>query len=169
SDHRLGQVLDMLERGGWLDSTLFVFTSDHGMAAQDVSLAAHPARHPERIGLKGGHGRPANWARDPDGQGGAAPRSPPARVLVRGNDADPWGEKPAIAGADVLVHAGGGRAVASLTTNDAGIAGFATPADLPPSEIALVVRHAEFNPRHLRLDGTNLAIDLRRELYGRDR
>ena len=169
SDHRLGQVLDMLERGGWLDSTLFVFTSDHGMAAQDVSLAANPARHPERIGMKAVIGEPMIWLRDLDVQVEPAPDGRTARVIVRDNDADPSGEKPAIAGADVLVHAGGGRAVASLTTNDAGIAGFATPADLPPSEIALVVRHAEFNPRHLRLDGTNFAIDLRQELYGRDR
>ena len=42
TDQRLGQVLDMLEAKGLLDSTLFVFTSDHGMAAQDVGLERQP-------------------------------------------------------------------------------------------------------------------------------
>ena len=42
----------------------------------------------------------------------------------------------------------------------------ATPADIAPSQIVLAVRHPDFNARHLRLDGSNLAIDLRRELYG---
>jgi hypothetical protein len=28
------------------------------------------------------------------------------------------------------------------------------------------VRAEGFNPRHMRLDGTNLALDLRRALYG---
>jgi len=166
SDHRLGQVLDMLERTGLLESTLFVFTSDHGMAAQDVSLAANPARHPERIGIKSITGEPMIWLRDLDVQVERAPDGRTARVIVCDNDADESGEKPSVAGAEVLVQAAGGHAIASLTTNDAGIAGFATPADLPPSEIVLVVRHGEFNPRHLRLDGTNLAIDLRQELYG---
>jgi hypothetical protein len=30
----------------------------------------------------------------------------------------------------------------------------------------LAVHHPDYNPRHLRLDGTNLAIDLRQALYG---
>jgi len=133
------------------------------------SLAANPARHPERIGIKSITGEPMIWLRDLDVQVERAPDGRTARVIVCDNDADESGEKPSVAGAEVLVQAAGGHAIASLTTNDAGIAGFATPADLPPSEIVLVVRHGEFNPRHLRLDGTNLAIDLRQELYGGDR
>jgi len=58
--------------------------------------------------------------------------------------------------------------VARVTTNPAGVAGFATPGNVPRREIVRSVRHPDFNPRHLRLDGTNLAIDLRRELYGGD-
>lgn len=168
SDYRLGQVLDMLETKGLLDSTLFVFTSDHGMAAQDVSLGANPARYPERIGLKAVTGEPMIWLRDLDVQVEAAPDGRTARVLVCDNDPDTSGEKPPIAGAEVHVHAPH-SGLLTLSTNAAGIAGFATPADVPPGEIVLTVQHPDFNPRHLRLNGTNLAIDLRRELYGQRR
>jgi hypothetical protein len=166
SDHRLGVVLDMLTAKGLLDSTLFVVTSDHGMAAQDVSLAANPARHPERIGLKAVTGEPMIWLRDLAVEVEPAPDGRTARVLVADNDADRSGEKPPLAGAEVRVLAPHGALLATVTTNAAGVAGFATPADVPRADIVLAVRHPDFNPRHLRLDGSNLAIDLRRELYG---
>ena len=76
TDRRLGQVLDMLEAKGLLDSTLFVFTSDHGMAAQDVTLKANPARHPERIGMKTRHRRADDLAARPRGHRGAGARRP---------------------------------------------------------------------------------------------
>jgi hypothetical protein len=166
SDRRLGCVLDMLDAKGLLDSTLFIFTSDHGMAAQDVELAANPARHPERIGMKALTGEPMIWLHDLDVQVEPAADGRTARVIVCRNDADPDGERAPIAGAEIVVHAPHGARLATLTTNDAGIAGFATPADIAPSQIVLAVRHPDFNARHLRLDGSNLAIDLRRELYG---
>jgi len=166
SDHRLGQVLDMLETRGLLDSTLFVFTSDHGMASQDVSLAANPARHPERIGMKTVSGEPMIWLRDLDVSIEPAPDGRTARVLVCDNDAGPSGEKAPIEGADVHVQGPHRTTLATVTTNQAGIAGFATPADVPRHDIVVAVHHRDFNPRHVRLDGTNLAIDLRRELYG---
>jgi hypothetical protein len=169
TDARLGQVLDMLEAKGLLDTTVFVFTSDHGMAAQDVSLAANPARHPERIGLKSMVGEPMIWLRDLDVQVEAAPDGRTARVIVCDNDADPSDEKPPIEGAEVVVSAPHGAVLATVTTNSAGIAGFATPADLPPDQIVLTVRHADFNTRHVRLDGRNVVIDLRRELFGEQR
>jgi hypothetical protein len=165
SDHRLGQVLDMLEAKGLIDSTLFVFTADHGMAAQDVSLLANPARHPERIGMKTITGEPMIWLRDLDVQVEPAPDGRTARVIVLDNDPDVSGEKPPVVGAEVRVHSRPDTLVATVTTNAAGIAGFATPSDVPPHAIVVSVRHPDFNPRHLRLDGTNLAIDLRRELY----
>ena len=166
SDHRLGQVLDMLDAKGLFESTLFVFTSDHGMAAQDVSLAANPARHPERIGMQSVIGEPMIWLRDLDVRVEPASDGRTARVLVCDNDPDVSGEKPPIEGAEVLLHAPASTVVTRATTNRAGIAGFATPADVPRGEIVLAVRHPDFNPRHVRLDGTNVAIDLRRELYG---
>jgi hypothetical protein len=167
TDGRLGQVLDMLETKGLLETTLFVFTSDHGMAAQDVSLRANPARHPERIGMKTVTGEPMIWLRDLAIDVERAPDGRTARVTVFDNDADGSGERPPVAGADVVVHTHADHVVARLTTNAGGVVGFATPADLEAADIALSVRHPDYNPRRLRLDGTNLCIDLRRELYGR--
>jgi hypothetical protein len=66
----------------------------------------------------------------------------------------------------VRVHSSPDKLLASLSTNGAGVAGFSTPADVPPHAISVSVHHPDYNPRHLRLDGTNLAIDLRRALYG---
>lgn len=166
TDRRLGLVLDLLEAKGLLDSTLFVFTADHGMAAQDVALAANPARHPERIGMKAVTGEPMIWLRDLDVAVEPAPDGRTARVIVCDNDADTGGEKPPIAGAEVRVLGAADHVLATVTTNAAGVAGFTTPPDVARRAIVLSVRHPDYNPRHLRLDGTNLALDLRRELYG---
>jgi hypothetical protein len=71
---------------------------------------------------------------------------------------------------EVLVHSHAAGSTPDLlaraVTNEAGVAGFATPADVDAAHIVLSVRHADFNPRHLRLDGVSLSVDLRRELYG---
>jgi hypothetical protein len=167
TDRRLGQVLDMLEAKHLLASTLFVFTSDHGMAAQDVGLKANPARHPERIGMKTVTGEPMIWLRDLAVVVEPAPDGRTARVTVLDNDADESGEQPPVEGAEVLVHAHPDKLAAKLTTNAAGIAGFATPGDVRPADIVLSIQHPDYNPRHLGLDGRNLAVDLRHELYGR--
>ena len=185
TDRRLGQTLDLLQSKGVLDSTLFVFTSDHGMAAQNVALRANAARHPERIGMQVVTGEPMIWLRDLHVTVEPAPDGRTARVTVQDNDADHSGERPPIAGAEILVHAHPdptsvrhgpsarhkgdfGRTVTKAVTNELGIAGFATPADVPPAHIVVSVHHPDYNPRHLRLDGSNLCIDLRRALYGRD-
>jgi hypothetical protein len=167
SDRRLGRVLDMLEEKDLFDSTLFVFTADHGMAAQDVSLKADPARHAERIGMKTITGAPMIWLRDLDVQVEPAPDGRTARVIVCDNDADSSGEKPPIEGAEVLVQTAPNTVLARLTTNEVGVAGFATPADVHERDVVIAVRHDDYNPRHVRLDGTNLVADLRKELYGR--
>ncbi len=166
SDRRLGQALDMLAAKGLTESTLFVFTSDHGMAAQDVSLQADPARHTQRIGMKTVIGENMIWLCDLDVQIEPSAGGSRALLTVLDNDPDPGGEKPPVASAEVLAQAPSKTVVAHLKTNQAGIAEFATPADVPPAEIAVAVLHPEYNPRHLRLDGKNLTIDLRRELYG---
>jgi phosphonoacetate hydrolase len=167
SDRRLGQVLDMLEAKGFIDSTLFVFTSDHGMAAQDVTLHANPARHPERIGMKTVTGEPMIWLRDLAVVTEPAPDGRTARLIVLDNDVDESGEHPGVAGAEVLAHSHPDKLIAKQVTNDAGMAAFATPADVRPADIVVSVHHPDYNPRHLRLNGHNLAVDLRRELYGR--
>ncbi len=167
SDRRLGIVLDLLAAKGLLDTTLFVFTSDHGMAAQDVSLAANPARHPERLGMRAITGEPAIWLRDLEVRIEPAPDGRTARIAVCDNDPDAGGEKPPVAGATVRVVGQRDHLLATVTTNAAGVAGFSTPADVPPSDIAVSVHHPDYNPRHLSLDGTSLALDLRKVLYGR--
>ena len=82
--------------------------------------------------------------------------SMPARYSSEGSLSD----------AEVLVQAPHATVLATLVTNPMGVAGFATPVDVPPHDIVLRIEHPEFNPRHVRLDGTNLVVDLRRELYG---
>lgn len=166
TDRRLGIVLDLLESKGLLDTTLFVFTADHGMAAQDVALGANAARHPERLGMQAVTGEPMIWLRDLDVSVEPAPDGRTARVVVCDNDADASGERPPVAGAEVRVLGAEDHVLAALTTNAAGVAGFSTPADVPRHAIALSIHHPDYNPRHLRLDGSNLAIDLRRVLYG---
>ena len=90
-----------------------------------------------------------------------------ARVTVLDNDPNAAGENPPVAGAEVELLSERQQRLATVVTNELGIAGFATPPDVPPEKIVVCVHHPDFNPRHLRLDGTNLAIDLREELYGR--
>ena len=38
--------------------------------------------------------------------------------------------------------------------------------DVPSSCLRIAVRAEGFNPRHIQLDGSNLALDLREALYG---
>ena len=55
---------------------------------------------------------------------------------------------------------------AAQTVEPGGVFGFATPSDLGSEQVAISVRAAGRNPRHLLLDGTRLALDLRHALYG---
>jgi uncharacterized protein YfaS (alpha-2-macroglobulin family) len=111
-------------------------------------------------------GEPMIWLRDLAVAVEAAPDGRTARVVVSDNDADASGEQPPVAGAEVRVLTAHGQVLAALTTNAAGVAGFSTPADVPRHAIALSIHHPDYNSRHLRLDGSNLALDLREALYG---
>ena len=111
-------------------------------------------------------GEPMIWLRDLAVAVEPAPDGRTARVTVLDNDADRSGECPPVAGAEVLVCSHADRVLAKLVTNAAGVAGFATPADVSPSHLVVSVHHPDYNPRHLRLDGSNLAIDLRHALWG---
>lgn len=172
SDRRVGRILDVIEARGLLEETLFVVTADHGMSPQDVSLRANPARHVERIGMSAVVAEPMIWLRDLAVEVECASDGRTARVLVSENDALPTGERPPLEGAEVIVEAhapetpGQPRRVATGVTGPGGVFGFATPSDLAPEALAVVVRADGRNPRRLRLDGRNLAIDLREALYG---
>lgn len=171
SDRRVGRVLDVLDQRGLLEGTLFVVTADHGMAPQNVSLRANPAHHVARMGLEAVIAEPMIWLKDLGLEVECAADGRTARVLVSENDPLPTGERPSLEGALVIVEAhvegGAPRRVAHGTTGAGGVYGFATPSDLAPAEMAISVRHPGFNSRHLRLDGTTLALDLREALYGR--
>ncbi len=64
TDRRIGAVLDLLRGRGLLDSTLFVVTSDHGMAAQKIELKANPTVQPARHGIKAVFAEPMIYLRD---------------------------------------------------------------------------------------------------------
>lgn len=166
SDRELGHVLRIFDEKGLFDSTLFVVTTDHGMAIQDVALRANPARIPERDGMAAVSTEPLIYLRDLDIAVDVAHDGRTARVSVLDNDADTSGGKPPIAGAEMLVTDHRDGVVARARTGEDGVAGFAIPADITPADLRMAVHAHGFNPRHLLLDGANLALDLRRALYG---
>jgi hypothetical protein len=172
SDRRIGRVLELLDSLGLFEETLFVVTADHGMAPQDVSLRANPAWHVRQVGLEAVVAEPMIWLRDLAVTVERAPDGRSARVLVCDNDALPSGERPGCEGAEVVVegHRGGEApfVLARGSSGPDGVFGFATPSDLESAQIGIVVRAPGLNARHLRLDGTRLALDLRRALYVRD-
>ena len=173
TDRRIGRVLDVIEGRGLLEETLFVVTADHGMSPQVIALRANPARHVERIGMASVVAEPMIWLRDVAVSVEHANDGRTARVLVSENDPLASGQRLPIEGAEVLVEAhaphaeGQPRRVAHGRTGSGGVFGFATPSDLAPDQLAVVVRAEGRNPRRLRLDGRNLALDLRAALYGR--
>ena len=171
SDRRIGRVLDLLEKQGLFDETLFVVTGDHGMAPQDVALAANPARQVERIGMAAKVAEPMIWLQDMAVSVERAGDGRTARVIVTEGDALASGERPALEGAVVIVELHEGEATRARElirgrTGAAGVFGFATPSEIASERIALLVRHPDFNPRRVRLDGKRLAVDLRAALYG---
>jgi hypothetical protein len=163
---RIGHLLRTLDERGLFESTLFVITTDHGMAQQDVSLKANPARIPQRDGMAAVTTEPLIYLLDLDVEVVRQADGRTAQITVRENDALPSGEKPAVAGAELLVTDHRDGRVARALTDANGVAGISIPADLEPGDLRLRVAAEGFNPRHMRLDGTSIAIDLREVLYG---
>jgi uncharacterized protein YfaS (alpha-2-macroglobulin family) len=87
-------------------------------------------------------------------------------VTVLENDADTHGENPPVADAEVRVIGERGKVLAEARTDAFGVAGLPLPADADPARLVVSVHSERFNPRHLRLDGTNVVEDLRERLYG---
>ena len=166
TDVRVGHILRTLEQRGKLESTLFVITTDHGMAQQDVSLKANPARIPQRDGMEAVTTEPLIYLRDLDVQVVVQADGRTAQVTILDNDAAPSGEKPPIAGAEILVSDREDGKVARVLTDANGVAGISIPADLEPSDLRIAIRAEGFNGRHMLMDGSNMALDLRRVLYG---
>jgi hypothetical protein len=165
TDDRIGAVLELFRARGLLDSTLFVVTSDHGMAAQRVELKANPAREPERAGIQGVFAEPMIYLRDLRVELERARDLRSLRVTVLDNDHLPDGEHPPLEGARVTLSGRGDAVIAESRTSDTGRVAFATPADAPDAELTVTVERKGFNPRKLRADGKSLAKDIRKILY----
>src|ERR1700689_1084119 len=99
TDKRIGAVLEMFRARGLLESTLFVVTSDHGMAAQRVELKANPIREPQRAGIEGVYAESIIYLRDLRVEVERARDLRSLRVTVLDNDALPAGDNPPLAGA----------------------------------------------------------------------
>jgi phosphonoacetate hydrolase len=165
TDKRIGAVLDLLRARGLLDSTLFVITSDHGMAAQRVELKANPALEAQRAGLQGVFAEPMIYLRDLRVEIERARDLRSIRVTVLDNDHLPDGDHPPVAGARVTLYGRGNAVLAESRTPESGRVAFATPADVADAELTVSVELKDFNPRKLRADGTSLAKDIRKLLY----
>ncbi|HLI80096.1 MAG TPA: alkaline phosphatase family protein [Candidatus Binataceae bacterium] len=165
TDARIGKVLELLDARGMLDATLFVITSDHGMAAQDIALNANPTVEPVKAGIKGIFAEPMIYLRDMHIECVRANDRRTLRVTVLDNDFASDDERPAIEGAKVKLLDASGAMIGEATTSVAGIAAFATAGTLRDEELVLEVEHADFNRRRMRLDGTPLHADIRKLLY----
>jgi len=167
TDKRIGEILSLMEQRGLLDSTLFVVTADHGMAPIDTSLAANQVQAVLDAGLKAVVPAPLVYLLDMDVTLEPAMDGRTVTVTVLENDADAHGEKPPVAGAEVRVLGEHMAVLAEAKTDAFGVAGLPLPVDADPAKLVVSVHDERFNPRHLRLDGTNVVDDLRERLYGR--
>lgn len=165
TDARLGQVLRTLEERGLLDTTLFVFTADHGMASQRVELNANPAVEPQRHGLRGVFAEPMIYLRDMAVECARTPDHRSLRVTVRDNDADEAGVRPFIEGAELILRGAGGAEIARTLTGARGSAAMATPANVENASLTVRIAHPEFNPRTLTADNRPVLADLLGLLY----
>lgn len=169
TDLRIGRVLDVLDRRGLFEDTLFVVSADHGMAPQDTSLHANPSAHVLDAGFAAVVAEPMIWLLDVAVTVERKPDARTARVAVVRNDADTVGERAPVEAAQVVVlaHREGHppRELARGRTDAHGLYGFATPSDIRSEDIAITVHADGYNARHLRLDGEHLRFDLRAALY----
>ncbi|HYM16364.1 MAG TPA: alkaline phosphatase family protein [Dehalococcoidia bacterium] len=169
TDVRIGRILETLESRGLLEDTLFVITTDHGMAPTDASLKATQVRAVTDAGIKAVTPDPLVYlidmavtvTRHEDGR--------TAMVEVLANDADAAGERPPVAGAEVVLSGHGAAPLARARTDAGGTCGLPLPLDAAPADLYITVHHDDFNPRHLRLDGTPVRPDLRTLIYGAQR
>lgn len=166
TDARVGAVMELLRRRGLLDDTLFVVTSDHGMAAQRVELKANPACEPARVGIQGVFAEPMIYLRDLRVELERARDLRSLRVTALDNDHLPDGEHPPVAGVRVTLYGRGEAVIAEATTPADGRVAFATPADVADAELTVRIEHPTFNHRTLRGNGKPVAADIRQILYG---
>jgi Type I phosphodiesterase / nucleotide pyrophosphatase len=166
ADKRIGKILAVMDRRGLFDSTLFVISADHGMAQTDIELAADPAQAVIDAGLKAVVTSPLIYLLDMDVTVDHSADGRTVNVTVLENDADARVENPPIEGAQLEIVAPDGRVLGKAQTDAFGVAGSPVPVGEDPEALIVCVEHERFNPRHLRLDGTNVVEDLRERLFG---
>lgn len=166
TDVRVGRVLDALDAAGLYDDTLFIITTDHGMAPVDASLKATQVRAVIDAGMKAVTADPLIYLIDMAVAITAHEDGRTALVEVLANDADASGECPPVAGAQVTLSGRGARVIGRATTDSGGTCGLALPVDAEPEELYVTIHHDDFNTRRLRLDGTAIVEDIRALLYG---
>ncbi len=166
TDKRIGKILDVLRARGLYDSTLFVITTDHGMAPIDGEKAADQALAVREAGVKSVLTAPLVYLIDMDVALEPAPDGRTVNVTVLANDADQDGEKPPVSGARVEVITHHGQTVAEGVTDAFGVCGLPLPAGEQPEHMVVRIEHQDYNRRHLRLDGSNVVEDIRQRLYG---
>ena len=166
ADVRIGRILSMLEERGLYDTTLFIVSTDHGMAPTDASVKADQVQAVPAAGMKAVVAAPMVYLLDMAVTVTPHEDGRTAMVEVLANDADASGERPPVAGAEVTVSTHDARVLARATTSAGGTCGLPLPANIEPEEMYVTVHHDDYNARHLRLDGTAVVEDLRRALYG---
>jgi phosphonoacetate hydrolase len=165
TDRRIGRLLRVLEQRGYFDSTLFIIVADHGMAPTRTELAANQVDLLPREGMKAIVPAPLIYLLDMAVEIEHARDGRTATLTVLANDPDASGEQPPVAGAEITVSGHGAQVLARAHTDDFGVAGVPLPAEVPAHDIVITVHHDDYNPRHLRLDGSSVALDLRELLY----
>ncbi|MBF6600245.1 MAG: alkaline phosphatase family protein [Dehalococcoidia bacterium] len=166
TDRRIGHILRMLEEQGLYDGTLFVITTDHGMAATDAAVKADQTRAVIVAGMKAVACPPFVYLLDMAVTVTAHPDGRTAMVEVLANDADASGQRPPVAGAAVTLSGHDAEVLARATTSPGGTCGLPLPVSIEPAELVVTVHHEDYNRRHLRLDGSPVQEDLRDALYG---
>lgn len=166
TDVRIGRIMDMLAAQGLLETTLFVMTTDHGMAPTDADLRANQVQAVVDAGMKAVVPAPLVYLIDMAVQITVHEDGRTAMVEVLANDADESGERPPVAGADVTLGTHGARVLARAKTDAGGTCGLPLPANVEPEDMFIAVQHDDYNPRRLLLNGTSVREDLRDLLYG---
>ena len=166
TDVRVGRVLDALQAAGLHDDTLFIVTTDHGMAAVDGELKATQVRAVVDAGMKAVTPDPLIYLIDMAVIVTAHEDGRTAMVEVLANDADRSGERPPVPDAEVTLSTHGAKVLTRARSDSGGTCGLALPPDIEPEELYVTVHHDDYNPRHLRLDGSPVVEDIRALLYG---
>jgi predicted AlkP superfamily pyrophosphatase or phosphodiesterase len=166
TDKRIGKILRVMDERGLFDSTLFVITTDHGMAPVDSDLAADQTLAVRDTGLSSVLTYPLVYLLDMRVAVEPAADGRTVNVTVLRNDADTRGVYEPLSGARVRVEDSAGAVVAKGVTDHFGVCGLPLPVDKDPAELVVAVEKDGFNSRRLGLNGQSLSIDFRRQLYG---